>query len=794
MFQARYNWINKLSTKQYLLVGIGIAVAAFILVLPNIHRPKTRLKDQWDSLNQVQEELKSHDLAGTASDRSRLLLGSNSRISSGEISIRPFPEMDEQFFAIPHLPENRISSHASEVMTSQAARYVDTQAKSPRQIFSSDQGTDHQSSGRRKNISSSKIQFNDSTIQNDSQTRLTQFDSEDGQVRSLLSDDSDYPTPTAVPLKNPGDVAPSIRSNQPSSYQNDFVTPTQAEIGNLSSTHKSLTDSGQFKVEPNQAVMSKGVFSAIPQSAPVNSFSDNQFDNSGSPVRVAANPEPIWVSPQVKSKNDVLPKTLINADKYVLADQPQAGDHYKNDDPITDSRAHLIEDIVDDFSPTPTHPELAYEPVDQMNIYQGKSLYSNQRPILELGRPWYQLGQLSPGYTFFGKHNNITPQFLLYGDYRVAAASNTQNGNNVTQIAHELNLEFDLKITSTERFHWFMAPLDNGAQNTRYQFDDDRAYLEYDADIDFGYFEGDMGAIVGGAIGETLPFDLPFAVGVFPLIIQNGVYLNDAFLGAAVTVPARNSAKFDISNMDFTLLAGFDKITSDAFPGDDSAAKMYGFLSFIEALNGYFEIDYLFFDDRTAFERSYHNIGFGYSRRLGRLLSHSTRIIVNAGQSTQFTENTADGVLLLSENSLITRSPSTFVPYFNFFAGFDRPQSAARAGAAGGVLANTGILFESDGITGYPTLDATANDAFGGAIGLNILAKDFSQQLILEIAGLGVHGNDATRNAPGAQGGVGFRYQLPITNAALLRFDGMVGFLEDQEDVRGIRVEYRHKW
>ena len=50
------------------------------------------------------------------------------------------------------------------------------------------------------------------------------------------------------------------------------------------------------------------------------------------------------------------------------------------------------------------------------------------------------------------------------------------------------------------------------------------------------------------------------------------------------------------------------------------------------------------------------------------------------------------------------------IPYFNLWSGFDDPQSVARAGGAGGVLRNTGILFESDNLTGYPTLDATGND------------------------------------------------------------------------------------
>ena len=493
-------------------------------------------------------------------------------------------------------------------------------------------------------------------------------------------------------------------------------------------------------------------------------------------------------------KGDKKPAKKKAADEeFKLAAQPKIGDHYIDDKPITDCDVHLLEPSPADFSGDALNPYLPYDPYTQMNVYQGKTLNANQRPLVELGRPWYQLGQLSPGSSVLGFHNNVTPQFLIFGDSRVAYASNNQNGNSDSLIATQLNLDFDLKLTGTERFHAFVSPT-GGAQHSRYLLDEDRYVSEADANIDFGYFEGDLGAMVGGAIGKTLPFDLPFTAGIIPLVFQNGIWFEDAILGVAATLPARNSPRFNISNMDITFFAGYDKLNSDAFPGDDSAARVIGVASFIEALNGYIEVDYAFLDDRTFDDRSYHNIGVGYTRRYGRFLSNSTRVIVNAGQSTDVVENTADGVLLLSENSLITGYPSNIVPYFNMFAGFDRPQSVARAGASGGVLRNTGILFESDNLTGYPTLDATANDTYGFAAGINLLAESFSQQLVLETAMLGVMGDAGSRRAQGDQFGVGFRYQLPLSNSVIFRADGMVGFLRNDEDVRGVRVEMRKKF
>ncbi len=487
------------------------------------------------------------------------------------------------------------------------------------------------------------------------------------------------------------------------------------------------------------------------------------------------------------------PVVLSSSTKWKLAPGPRKGDRYKDDTPLTDDCAQFVHGAHGNFAPTPTMPEMAYDPLAEMNVYQGKTLNANQRPLIELGRPWYQLGPIPEGSSLLGFHNNINPQYLVFGDARVGFASNNQGGDGTSQVAAQLNLFHHLKLTSTGRFVAGHTPLTSGGQNTRYVFDNDEAVFEGNANFNFAFFEADLGALAGGFIGKTLPFDAPFAIGIIPLFFQNGIWMEDDILGFAATIPARNSPRFDISNMDITFFAGYDKINSDAFQGDDSAARVMGIATFIEALNGYFEIDYAFLDDRTFDNRSYHNIGIGYTRRYGRLISNSTRIIVNAGQQSNVGQ-TADGVLLLSENSLITGHPSTVVPYFNMFAGFDRPQSVARAGVAGGILRNTGILFESDNLTGYPTLDDTANDTFGMALGLNLLADEFAQQLIVETAMLGVMGDRVGRNAAGDQYGVGVRWQVPLTNSTILRADAMVGFLGNEDNINGARVEYRKKW
>jgi hypothetical protein len=453
----------------------------------------------------------------------------------------------------------------------------------------------------------------------------------------------------------------------------------------------------------------------------------------------------------------------------------------------------------DDFAPDVLFDDWPYDPCAEQSIYGSKYLNPVQRPLFECGVPFYDAGPVPPPSTACGETNPALPRFYVYGDYRAAAAYNAQNGGDKGVLANRLNLEWDYWLTSTERFHMFTGPFQDGNDFMRVEFDDDDAefFSElnfFDADTDTLFFEGDLGYMIGGWTGRYAPFDLPIAAGLIPLLFQNGVWMEDAIVGVAATIPARNSPLLDWSNYDVTFFAGFDQVTSPAFDDSNSAAHVVGATTFIEARGGYFELGYAFLDDTANFGRSYNNVGISYTRRYLNFVSNSMRVIANAGQDGPIDDRTANGVLLVVENSFLTHSPYNVIPYVNLWAGFDDPQSVARAGAAGGVLRNTGILFESDYLTGYPTLDATANDTYGAALGLDLLAPQFTHQLILEAAVLQVFGDPAFRNAPGDQYGIGARYQVPISNAHLLRFDVMHGWFENTDDATGARAEYRWKF
>ncbi|MEM8681546.1 MAG: hypothetical protein AAGF97_19545, partial [Planctomycetota bacterium] len=210
------------------------------------------------------------------------------------------------------------------------------------------------------------------------------------------------------------------------------------------------------------------------------------------------------------------------------------------------------------FSPDPDYSCAPYDAHYEKSPYEGKWWNPNQRPLIELGRGLYRPGPIPPSSAILGPTNLLKPSFLLFGDYRTAVAWNDNGGDDQEQavFAHRANLDFDWQITATERIHAFWGPLDEDGRFSRATYTNAdrnlRLFEEFDDDFDTLFFEGDLGYLYGGMTGQMAPFDLPFVVGKYPLLFQNGVWFFDAVEGFAFTIPARNSPLLDWSNSDFT--------------------------------------------------------------------------------------------------------------------------------------------------------------------------------------------------------------------------------------------------
>ncbi|NGY06048.1 hypothetical protein [Solimonas terrae] len=520
--------------------------------------------------------------------------------------------------------------------------------------------------------------------------------------------------------------------------------------------------------------------------APLAAVADEVDDVSASPFRLSEAP------PELLAPADTAPTSTDDADTESYGALRTV--------PYDPSR----------FSADPHYGE-DYDAEAQRVIYGGKSKIENSpRPLFEFGYPQYEAGPLPPARDWFGAKNLARPQFLVFGDWRSAIAANDAGDNRISQLATRLNLDFDLAVTSTERFHWSMRPLDRGGRFTRYQFsgqkkpDDDGFHSQLNGNLKTAFFEGDLAAMMAGFTGRDQHWDLPVTAGFVPFFVQNGIWMNDAMTGAAFTIPARNSAALNISNMDITVFGAGGIVASGALRNadgtlDDSAGQIVGTAIFAELLRGYLEAGYGYTRDTRHFagggDFGYHNLTLAFTRRYAGVLSNSVRAIVNFGQKPPpGAAHTADGYVLLVENSFVTAHELTLVPYLNLWFGEHHPQSLARAADAGGLLANTGINFQTDGLTGFPNLDASAQDTLGGALGIEYLFS-LDRQVVAEFASVIPHGNDDGGKRPIRQSAFGLRYQQNLTKAWIMRTDFNYGLRsEGQPDFSGIRLEFRRKF
>src|SRR5262249_3737488 len=155
---------------------------------------------------------------------------------------------------------------------------------------------------------------------------------------------------------------------------------------------------------------------------------------------------------------------------------------------------------------------------------------------------------------------------------------------------------------------------------------------------------------------------------------------NDAILGGAVSLTAKNSRKLGLSNYDVTFFAGFDNIDNAGILGaDNRRANLYGVTTFIDAFGGYIEAGYGLIQgvenqiingvSNGVDGQLTHFLAAAYTRRYFNTLSNTTRVFGNFGDGKN-----DDGLVIISENSLISGLPSTLLPYANFFLGFGNPQ------------------------------------------------------------------------------------------------------------------------
>lgn len=466
-----------------------------------------------------------------------------------------------------------------------------------------------------------------------------------------------------------------------------------------------------------------------------------------------------------------VPKTRNQATEATVPEGRSAVDFYPGRVVTDDDLWRLTDEVV----------QYPVDPVERL------------QPLLEIGDPFLGNGPISPGIkTPTGQM--LQPWFLLFGTFRSAFQSFESDDVNTIEWANRLDLHGNLNLSGTERLLFSMRPIDRETGDySGYNFepDEDQGWQEdFNARLTQLYFEGDFGEIFPGLDPtDSQAFDVGFSIGRQPVLIQDGLLLNDIIDMVGIT---RNSLVFEgVSNLRMTGVFGWNHINRGnndlADNNNDHSAHLFGLFSEADtAWDNTVSLDFVYVDDDRDGNAWY--LGAASTQRFGWL--NTTFRVTGSVPDGDETATVGRGVLLLSQLSG-TLPGSDSVAYFNTFWNIDRFTSAARSPDQGGPLANLGILYGPVGMGRYGVpLGQPIDDTIGMAIGYQTFLGGIDGQIILE---LGARTSTKGGRDEGVLG-VGARYQRAIGKHHVLRLDSFVAGQEGDGPSHGLRMEWMIKF
>ena len=200
-----------------------------------------------------------------------------------------------------------------------------------------------------------------------------------------------------------------------------------------------------------------------------------------------------------------------------------------------------------------------------------------------------------------------------YGRLSLIGLSFEQSNQRQDAFAQQLLLDVDLRLTGTERFHVQFRPL--GRDNTGgsyYQFNSPSGYVDNFAGAPQRYwFEGEVASLLGSYLSPFTSLDLNFAVGRFPVALQNNLLINDEFLGAAL---AKNNVYLGpLSNLNVQLFCGLNDVSAFA----DSDGQLYGVSAQADHRKAFYELNYVFLRHDSDSGRDAHFAGLSRTQFYG---------------------------------------------------------------------------------------------------------------------------------------------------------------------------------
>lgn len=405
-------------------------------------------------------------------------------------------------------------------------------------------------------------------------------------------------------------------------------------------------------------------------------------------------------------------------------------------------------------------------------------------PIIET-QPFLGTGNIDPGI-ILPTGAAWQPALWVFGDSRTAVQYfDSGPGPENQEVVTRLDLFFNAQMTATERLLLGFSPLRRDTKFTGYRREpgESEFFSEFNLDVTTLFFEGEFGEIFPNLDPrDTGALDVGFSVGRQPLLIQEGMMINDTLDSFGVT---RDTIVLPglAPDMRLTALFGWSNLHRDNNIEDDDA-YLLGLFSETDFRMSTVNLDFAYVtsdnDEGGGGDGAY--VGLAAIQRIGLI---NTAFRVNSSIAIEGEgRRVDDGTLLFAELSTTPPHGDDLV-YVNAFWGIDNFSSAARDPTTGGPLGRVGILFAAVGLGSYGSaLSNRADEVAGGAIGYQKFFNDERTQVVVEIGGRRGTGGDEDSAVA-----IGTRVQQAVGRRVVLQLDGFLASNIGREDGAGLRGE-----
>jgi len=420
-------------------------------------------------------------------------------------------------------------------------------------------------------------------------------------------------------------------------------------------------------------------------------------------------------------------------------------------------------------------------------------------PLLELGDRFLGPGNLHRGFTL-PTGANWTPSLWVYGNYRTAIQTfDPGNAATTSEWANRLDLFGNLQLAATERFLIGFRPIDrveNGAARfSGYNFEPKTPPKNYGWQDEWRatpttfFFEGEFGEIFPKLDkGDRYNLDYGFSVGRQPLLLQDGLLVNDDSIDL-ITITRNSLLPKGASTMRLSGLFAWNEIDR-ANNAEDRSAYLFGLDTAMDLVRSTVEATALYVKSDNGGDGFY--TGIGALQRFGKF--NTVFRVANSVALEKESTRVRNGTLLFSEISFDPRGTHNLV-YLNAFWGIDEFTSADRAPTTGGPLGRVGILNAAVGLGRYGApLSNFAEHSVGANLGYQMFFGELRRtQLILEIGGRQPTKSPIlVRQQPAA--GIGARFQQALGRRFVIVVDAFGVLREEQKESYGGRLELLTKF